>query len=837
MASNIDISIPRAGNADTARVRAQFSVIKTEIEALQESISVISAALDAGMSLPDTAVQISQLATVALSGSYFHLAHRPSIPSDAEDVGALPIHGGTLLGPLTLAGNADTALGAVSLQQLNAALSALAAVARSGSYLDLVDKPALGTAAATDIDAYATAAQGGKADTAVQPVQLAPVATSGAYSDLAGKPALGTAAATDIDAYATAVQGGKADTAVQPSQLAPVATSGDFASLSGALTESQLDAALAAKVNNTLPYKVDANRPPRADDGQDAGWQVGSLWVDIQAGEAYRCVSNVPGSAVWAKTTLTSDELSNVALSGNYADLVGKPTLGTAAATDSNAYATAAQGSKADTAVQPGQLARVATSGAYADLAGKPALGTAAATNATAYATAQQGAKADTAVQPSQLAAVATSGAYIDLKGRPSALSQFTNDLGLITGDDVPASPVTSVNGRQGDVVLAATDVGATPSSHAGSGGSAHAVVTTSSAGFMAATDKVKLNSIEPGAQANAVSSVNGKRGEVSLTYSDVGAASAGHAHSAAATNAAGFMSAADKSKLNGIEPGATADQTPQEILAAIKTVDGSGSGLDADLLDGQDSAYYRNAANLSSGTVPDSRLPARLGPLAQSITDWNTAISNGWYMSSTATNSPQPSVWFLGHAENHGAAGWCTQTVHGFSSDSELDTKTYRRELNNGTWGQWYRLRLSEREQSALYLLKNDRAGLLDRANHTGEQAISTVAGLLDALNAKAEKPHTHAAGDLTGLSKVATSGNYADLLGKPETPTTSVLPPVNVLPLAAITGPDPALPIELHASAFAALRTDVHAASQWQISADPDFSTIAYDSGEVTA
>ena len=55
--------------------------------------------------------------------------------------------------------------------------------------------------------------------------------------------------------------------------------------------------------------------------------------------------------------------------------------------------------SKADTAVQPGDLAPVATSGDYDDLTGKPTLGTAAATAATDYATAAQGAKADTALQ------------------------------------------------------------------------------------------------------------------------------------------------------------------------------------------------------------------------------------------------------------------------------------------------------------------------------------------------------------------------------------------------------------------------------------------------------
>lgn len=48
-----------------------------------------------------------------------------------------------------------------------------------------------------------------------------------------------------------------------------------------------------------------------------------------------------------------------------------------------------------------------------------------------------------------------------------------------------------------------------------------------------------------------------------------------------------------DGAKLDTIETGATADMTAAEILTAIKTVDGSGSGLDADLLDGQSGAFY----------------------------------------------------------------------------------------------------------------------------------------------------------------------------------------------------------------------------------------------------
>ncbi|NIM11525.1 MAG: hypothetical protein GTO45_16515 [Candidatus Aminicenantes bacterium] len=50
---------------------------------------------------------------------------------------------------------------------------------------------------------------------------------------------------------------------------------------------------------------------------------------------------------------------------------------------------------------------------------------------------------------------------------------------------------------------------------------------------------------------------------------------------------------------------------TAGDLLNLIKTVDGSGSGLDADKLDGQEGSYYRDASNLNAGTVPQVRLSA----------------------------------------------------------------------------------------------------------------------------------------------------------------------------------------------------------------------------------
>jgi hypothetical protein len=71
-----------------------------------------------------------------------------------------------------------------------------------------------------------------------------------------------------------------------------------------------------------------------------------------------------------------------------------------------------------------------------------------------------------------------------------------------------------------------------------------------------------------------------------------------------AATTAS--FTTADETKLNGIEAGATADQTASEILSALLTVDGTGTGLDADLLDGNDSTAFATAAQ---GALADSAL------------------------------------------------------------------------------------------------------------------------------------------------------------------------------------------------------------------------------------
>ena len=114
-------------------------------------------------------------------------------------------------------------------------------------------------------------------------------------------------------------------------------------------------------------------------------------------------------------------------------------------------------------------------------------------------------------------------------------------------------------------------------------GGALTGAVTTNSTfdGRDVATDGTKLDSIESGATADQ------SNAEIRAAVE-------------AATDSNVFTDA-DHSKLNGIEASATADQSASEILTLIKTVDGAGSGLDADTLDGNSSAYFAPSASMAA--------------------------------------------------------------------------------------------------------------------------------------------------------------------------------------------------------------------------------------------
>lgn len=84
----------------------------------------------------------------------------------------------------------------------------------------------------------------------------------------------------------------------------------------------------------------------------------------------------------------------------------------------------------------------------------------------------------------------------------------------------------------------------------------------------------------------------------------------------------------ADETKLDGIEAGATADQTAAEILTKLLTVDGTGSLLDADLLDGiEASAFVRDTGDETIAGVKTFSSDPIIPDEAYNATNWNGVL------------------------------------------------------------------------------------------------------------------------------------------------------------------------------------------------------------------
>ncbi|MBB3938150.1 hypothetical protein [Aureimonas phyllosphaerae] len=75
---------------------------------------------------------------------------------------------------------------------------------------------------------------------------------------------------------------------------------------------------------------------------------------------------------------------------------------------------------------------------------------------------------------------------------------------------------------------------------------------------------------------------------------------------------------------------GGGSNDTAAEILEKLKTVGGTGSGLDAGLLEGQRASFFQNAGNLNAGTVPPARLPAPSGTNRGAVTLSDTSGTSG---------------------------------------------------------------------------------------------------------------------------------------------------------------------------------------------------------------
>lgn len=190
------------------------------------------------------------------------------------------------------------------------------------------------------------------------------------------------------------------------------------------------------------------------------------------------------------------------------------------------------------------------------------------------------------------------------------------------------------------------------------------------------------------------------------------------HGHGGAAQSAAGFMSAADKKKLDGIAEGANKYSLPtatSNVLGGVKTgtniTNNSGvlSVTAANVRDAlgytppkQDTNTWRPVVNNLTSSATDQSLAANQGKILNESKaamivltneNLNDVVTPGFYSSggsNSVTNKPS-NVDHFGLIVIHRASGnYYTQIIYS-------DSAAYRRHCVNGTWSGWVQDKLTD--------------------------------------------------------------------------------------------------------------------------------------------
>lgn len=196
----------------------------------------------------------------------------------------------------------------------------------------------------------------------------------------------------------------------------------------GALKVEDLESVLLGGSNVTIDYdEADGTYTVNATGGgTSAVTSVNTRTGAVTLAKADVGLANVDNTSDASKPISTATQTA-LSLKANSSDLAGK----------------------ANTA----DLAAVATTGVYTDLTGRPALGTAAASNTGDFASAAQGALAASAVQPAALANYVPTTRTVN--GQP-----LSGNVSLTASDIGAASANVAVNAQAGAYTLVIADAG-----------------------------------------------------------------------------------------------------------------------------------------------------------------------------------------------------------------------------------------------------------------------------------------------------------------------------------------------------------------------------------------
>ena len=151
-----------------------------------------------------------------------------------------------------------------------------------------------------------------------------------------------------------------------------------------------------------------------------------------------------------------------------------------------------------------------------------------------------------------------------------------------------------------------------------------------------------------------------------------------------------------------------------------------------------------------------------------ETITDWNNATKNGWYMGNNAANGPTTvasggTIWYFGEVIAHNT-NYVIQIVYQFTASTDAKSiPKYIRAKMNGTWGAWTNVTVAKAVPSnAVFTDTNTWRGVQDNLTSTAtDQSLSANQGkvLKGLIDGKAASSHTHSSLTGTTSSTIAPS------------------------------------------------------------------------------
>lgn len=249
------------------------------------------------------------------------------------------------------------------------------------------------------------------------------------------------------------------------------------------------------------------------------------------------------------------------------------------------------------------------------------------------------------------------------------------------------------------------------------------------------------------------------------------------HGHGGATQSAAGFMSAADKKKLDGIAEGANKYSLPtatSNVLGGVKTganiTNNSGVlSVTADNVKNalgytppeQDTNTWRPVVNNLTSSATDQSLAANQGKILNESKaamivltneNLNDVVTPGFYSSgggNSVTNKPS-NVDHFGLIVIHRASGnYYTQIIYG-------DSAAYRRHCVNGTWGGWVQDKLTDTD--TWRGIQNN----LTSDSTTDSLSAAQGKALKALVDGKAAMGHTHTWDSVTGKPSTFTPSSH---------------------------------------------------------------------------